>query len=269
MGALDSLLCDGVDDYVALDGGDLNTNIDAYSMLVVMKRGSDSTFDGVCYGGASGAGAKVGFGIEPSSDNILCDTADVGQCATAGAGSKSNTITSLVANGWCVLGYTKPAGATAIPRMHKYNYGTTTWSHEAGSELMNNVAANLDTFYAGAWMDSIGNPSDFFIGNLGLAAFWLSNLGSDGAVESTVSNLLSMNSWIAAGPDELIRFNTMSAISATVGNMQEFTRNGTTLDVGDMPAGWTEGADVPGPATNIDFSNFPRFLRSGRKIKYA
>jgi hypothetical protein len=266
MAAGDSLLLDGVDDFLDFTAGGLGGVLTACSMLAVIKRLDDTTFDGVFYGGPTSTKSKVGFSVR-DTDVLYSDTVVTGGWAAgAGAGASGTSTTGvLTANGWVICGVTKAAGSDT-PRYHKYNFGTTTWTHENGDTDMGDTTGSINQYFAGAWKDTIGDPDDFFNGNLGLIAVWKSDLGSDGAVEAAISNELLLADWVAAAPDELLRFDRTSAITSLTGSMTENLRVGTTLDTGDMPSGWSDALAGAGPPSkNPDFREFPRYLLAGRK----
>lgn len=215
----DSLLLDGVDNEIKFSLGGAGV-VGAMTVAIVAKRGTNAeytgligTFAGDEFGGrwwlATYTDAQLVFWTQPSGDSP--------------AGSFE------VADGWCILVASRDSGGTV--RFSIYEYGTDTWTHTDAGGAQTNPAATADLLI-------VGNTSDaFFHGNVLIAGIWDMNL-SDGAIEALDANTL--DAWISAAPDELIRFDSMSALAAIVGTCSETSRVGTTLDTGDVPAGWTD-----------------------------
>lgn len=262
MGVNDSLLFDGTDDFITLDAGDLlNVGLDAHSIFAIVKRGNDTSFDGIVYGGDSGGNGKAGISIRADDFLLIdCNTID-GICEDAGAGSATSTIEADAAFGWMILGYTKAAGSAATPVFHRYRYDTDTWSHENGDQPLNELRNALNEFFIGAWMDT-GAGNDFFVGNILVVSIWTSDLGDGSAVEAFFDGIeASRAGWAGTGPAEMITCNSMSALNSDTGTMGEVGRTGTSLDTDDVPAGWDGNLNPPTTGTPASLGMWHPHLR--------
>lgn len=145
-----------------------------------------------------------------------------------GGGSVStSTYDVLSSDGWCLFAYEYGNPG----RYHKYVFDTDTWTHEDGTGAAPNNPTITDF-----WFGRTGDAQSFFNGSMLIAGWWDELLG-DAAIEDLA---VGTQAWIDAAATEAWRFNTMSAISSLTGSAGEVDRVGTSLDVGDAPAGWLD-----------------------------
>ncbi len=240
----DSLLFDGAGDFRDFSAGNVAGN-GALTCAFILKKGLDSAWQNP--GGWNALDAH--FFLSDIDRVTISD----------GTNFQSSTTTLVVADGWAIVAATKAAG-TVTPRLHIYKYGTDTWVHQNGAGTITNLAA-LSTYTIG----QSGQAFQDFNGNVLLDAVWDAEL-SDGALEALE---LSLAAWVAAGPDELRRYDTAGTITPLVGTSTQTAGAGGTLDTGDAPAGWSDSLTLAAPSVTPDVTDHPKFLVAGRSPVYA
>jgi hypothetical protein len=221
----DSLLFDGIDDRITFTMGSLLFT-GAWTFGYVLKKTST---------GESNYGLDV-YGTNRraiGTDNN--GRAFVSGIYMQGAGGDPILLSS---DGWGIMVCRKAAG-TVVPTFSLYKFDSNVWAHSTSTAAA--TFANSSAL-ANIYVGNIQEGTIPFEGNILIAGFWDSQL-SQASIE-TLKN--GTQTWIDLAPQELLRLNTTSSITATVGTSTESARTGTTLDAGDAPAGW---ADVAAPAT--------------------
>ena len=218
----DSLLFDGTDDAIDCDIGGTPTWGPGWCAAIFKATGSGDERI-VSMNPATGAG-----GLYRSSAGDI--STYVGGACTGPA--VANDI-------WYLVVCTKASGS-ATPRFHVYNYNTTSWSHADGS---------------GGLFENAAPGAEVHIGHEGLASYWTGNIlivgfGNSNPNDAAVEALdleTGLAAWEASDVVEAWRLDSMSAIQSfgTSGTADENARVGTSLDTGDVPAGWTDGEEEP------------------------
>lgn len=229
----DSLLFDGADDEIHFGIGDF-VGSGAFSYVMIMKKtGEDGEYH--IPGNLKGTTSYVHW----------VDSTNRFYTQVGGTSNYPGSDCSVtVADGWVLIGYTKPTGS-AVGNHHHYNYGSETWLHPAGGTALNSCSVLTESWFGMSWESGYPTPM-----NLLIAGVWDSELSSAN-IETLITGT---QAWIDLGPEELWRFDTMSSISSLTGSSTETSRVGTTLDTGVAPSGWT---DVLNPAPTL------RTVRSG------
>lgn len=224
----DSLLFDGVDDYIHFTAGGI-VGTGALTCVAIAKITSDTS----SYRNFVGWNAlDAVFGLDNSaSSHLAWYPVD---------GPAISTLTVTAADGWTVVGLSKPDGAASAVKFHKFPYGGA-WTHESDSPGLAVELAACTRVILGARGDLAGN---FMNANILIAGWWDSEL-ADATIETLSAGT---DAWVAAAPAEAWRLDTTSAISSLAGTSTEAARVGTSLDSGDAPTGW---ADAGGPPQTL------------------
>lgn len=85
-----------------------------------------------------------------------------------GTGS-TTTQTFTVADGWCILAFTRTAGAAQTPRGHKCVLSTGAWSHANGATALSNPTDASGAYYIGG---DPTLPANMFDGRIVAQAYW-------------------------------------------------------------------------------------------------
>jgi hypothetical protein len=138
---------------------------------------------------------------------------------------------------------TKATG-TVAPRLHLYNYGTQTWTHANSASTAADGAGPASNIRIGHF-----NSSSYWQGNILIAGVWDTVL-TDTQIEALITG---HQAWIDAAPKEAFRLDKLSGIvsMAPSGTSTEVSRVGTTVDIGDAPAGWVEPSFSKGTAVAV------------------
>jgi hypothetical protein len=224
----------------------------AYTIAYVFRRTSTGTFDGIGYLSAAGV-ALVGCSFDSASD-LNSDTPN----APGAASNSSVDLTQTTDTNIVVL--SKPAGSSVVTyRWKKEPAGG--WSSQAspGPEIAEADATALDI---ANWVGG-----DFWAMKLGLIGIWDVALSQTDA-EALDDNWRTSDWWTNAGgqPKCLVELNTLTPVDLA-GNATAWTVSGATLDGAETLDAWNfdgTGAPAPAPSVNPGYSQFPRFLRSGR-----
>jgi hypothetical protein len=145
-------------------------------------------------------------------------------------------------NVWVLAVITKASG-TVFPRLHTYNYATTTWTHTNTNNAMANGTLTADSVYLG------GGSGNFLDGYIAAAGIWTTAL-SDGDCETMEA---ALQAWADLNPAWLVRLN-----QASVGTAVEDLIDGNDQDAITGTAANTTTApdpfdfDVVAPAVDID-----------------
>jgi len=221
----DSVDFSTADDYREFSPGNIAGN-GALSLIAICKP-VGATLDGLYHWFFNINNIAAGFGIVNAQLEVYDGT------------SERVAITVPAIDEWYLIGVTKAAG-TVTPRFHLYRYSTTTWTHTNGGGTIVNFPA----------LTQLTLPhllTETFDGNLLIAGIWDSEL-SDATIETLE---LGKASWVTAAPDEAWRFNTAGTITPFVGTSTQTNQQGGTLDVGDAPAGWSDGLEGEAPRVPI------------------
>jgi hypothetical protein len=215
----DSILFDGTDDRIVLTIGNVSSS-GSYTVAVAAKLvANEAAFKDLLAWEFPG-NASIGFdNASPHHLNVY---------GGSGPNSATSTFTCPASDGWCIYAYNRTAGSTG--RLHKYVFGTDTWTHEANANTIASDAAGA--IHVGA----NDGPAQFFDGNILIAGWWNSSL-ADGTIENLDGGYAA---WVNAAPAELWRFNGTTNMTATVGISQHWLTDGTSVDTGDVPATWND-----------------------------
>jgi hypothetical protein len=228
----DSLIFDNNDDRIIFEGLPANLGVGALTIMFIVKRrlGFSGNYDSFLNWNAQDGG-------------MMLNSQDPQQLVGGYFGATTASGTFLYnETTWIMLGYGKVAGLV-VPRFHKYSWATGTHSH--GGSVGGDSLQNFEALTSALIGDSVPFPGQHPDSNILIAGIWNSLL-SDATVETLVTG---KQAWIDAAPAVAWRFDTMAAISALVGTSTQTSRVGTTLDVGDAPAGWVDGPAGPPPQT--------------------
>ncbi len=213
---------DGVDDAVVLALGSLGFAMGVGTIAVICKASSDTANDTFLWVGNSSTSARWGF-------DTTSNTTPRARAGTAGAVS-APTIRLLAADGWVLLAWCKATGTTT-PRFHKYNFGTSTWTHEDGASTLADSGTPTTNAHIGSFR-AAGSP--FFAGDMGIAAAWNVKL-TDAEVEALV---VSEADWSTVSPVALwplTQAATTDPVLDTIGAADETALTGTTVVADTIP----------------------------------
>jgi hypothetical protein len=215
----DSLLFDGTDDYIQFSVGGVSSS-GAYTVAIAAKITADDTAFRDLIAWEFEGNASLGFeNASPARLNVY---------GGSGPNVATSTFTCPASDGWCIYAWSRANGGGG--KLHKYVWGTDTWTHESNATVIAADAAGRITIGAN------DGPSQYLDANILIAAWWNSEL-ADGTIETLVDG---RPAWVAASPVECWRLDTLSSISSLTGSSTESTRVGTTLDTDDAPSGWID-----------------------------
>jgi hypothetical protein len=216
----------GSDDHVAFTVGNF-AGTGARTHALIFKKSADSVWQTMLdTHGTTGAALLIDGTSEKAMISI-----------DGGSDNYFNSGTFVVADGWCLLAFTKPSGSSA-GRFHRYSWVGMTWLHENGTAAQGDLSS-LASHHFGAFFDDPGYGTEFF-GNILIGGVWDSEL-SDGAVETLINGT---QAWIDLAPDEAWRLDTTGTISSLTGTSTETDRSGLVLDAGQAPSGWADTTGV-------------------------
>jgi hypothetical protein len=205
---------DGVDDQITFADGTLMGNFTALTFAAIIKPHSDLN-----------ALRKV-FSFHGSNPSIFFLHEFNGITPFLNFSQNySNNSFAAAANGWMLLAITKADG-NAIPRFHKYVYGTSTWTHTDSSNFSPDPATTDSSYdfivgYAGG-----SNPLDCDVAWVGV---WRGTALTDGQLEGMEDSTTNIE---ALSPTSSWLFN-QTAVGTTVqdriGTSHESSRTGTTV----------------------------------------
>lgn len=127
------------------------------------------------------------------------------------------------ADGWCLFVVNKASG-TATPRMHLYDFSSTTWSHGDGSASIANASTTTTAYSVGETGNNGGANADMRV--LALAVWAGNAFASDAAAEALSANLAA---WSAASPSSLWGFDQAS-VATDVLDLAGNAANQTAID---------------------------------------
>lgn len=216
----DSLLLDGVDDFRQFSKGDWagSSGWTVAAIYKPLESSSPSRF------------LPIISGTSGSNWAFLRSVSDTINYYNGTLDENGNTIPI---NQWVLVANTKAAGA-AIPQFHIYDYEVQSWDSGSYASVATNMTPNSDAVF-GSGYDEPYNC------NLLIAGLWDTNLSI-----TTLEGMISTKqSWIDAAPDLGIRFDSAGTLTPFAGSSTQTGQTGGTLDTGDAPVGWTDGADYP------------------------
>jgi hypothetical protein len=229
----DSVLYDGTDDTITVSIGQTGFT-GALTIAFIVKQTADTASFRTLYTG----GFTPDYAFRHNGTGML----DI----WVGSAVAAPTATWQVGGGWMLGAVTKATGA-ATPRFHTYIYDTTTWLHE-------NAGSASAGFSAPATSNKIGSATggEYWNGNILIAGIWNSVL-SDANIETLITG---KPAWSTLSPIEAWRLDATSGIAsfASGGTSTESSRVGTTLDTGDVPAGWTDSASLTPPYVSVSIA---------------
>lgn len=224
---------DGTDDEIRMSGPVNLTG--ALSVALLVKRNVNTAYH-LLWGNHNSSNVGI-VNLEAASQAVDGSKLDF---SIDSAGSTTSTITLVAADGWCLVGVNKAAGTTAI-RFHKLaqaSFATpSSMTHANGvSNLANPATQAGGTTRFGEYQDT-----DDFDGKIALAALWTASL-ADADFQALATNL-NISDWTghATPPARVWRLGDSSPTDL-MGAGDSATINGTTVDTGDDPPGWTLSA---------------------------
>lgn len=145
-------------------------------------------------------------------------------------------------NQWCLWVFRKGTGSTT-GRWSCYNYNTTTWTH------FNTIDTSLADFPAigGTGQISFYDGDQYPPIKIAARAAWVNNVkwsaDSTGDAQIEAAGLEdALSNWVTAAPDLLHAFNqasTATAVTDLIGDSDETSITGTSVDTGDDPPGFS------------------------------
>lgn len=156
---------------------------------------------------------------------------------TNAGNTSTSTMTYLTAEGWALIAGTKPAG-TSVARLHKYVYGTDTFTHENGTGNCLDVS-----FSATEWQIAKYSTAAWLAGDVELVGVWKREL-SDAEIETLP---FTLQNWYAAAPNGLWHLDqsltTQNVVDATGGGASQTALTGTTIATSQLPV-FNRGGDI-------------------------
>lgn len=210
---------DGTDDQITCSIGNCDVGFGAFAAII--KRASDGSRDAIIVLHSSAGIARTGIHLT-TVNNLAFAIDNSGQ---------DSTFTVLAAEDWVLVAAGKVTGS-AIPRMHKYVFGTGVWTHSDAP------GAHIDgaTVAGGTVRFSNIGAADPFPGKMALAAVFPTNL-SDANVETLAK---SLQNWYALGPVGGWVFDQRTVATTladwTGGGANETSITGTTVSAEEPPA---------------------------------
>lgn len=156
----------------------------AITVIALVKRATDATWDGILYGESGANVLQWGFGLAPSGG------ADLNKLEwSLTAGNYRRAITTVAADGWQLCCVTKAAGTTT-PRMHRWGGGA--WTHTNADGTLGNAAAWDDLYIGGL------DQGDDLNADVAFIATWDSAL-----TDTQLETINSIQAALALSPDAL------------------------------------------------------------------
>jgi hypothetical protein len=179
----------------------------AFTMVIVCRKNSNpASFMNLCTVHTSGGASTFGLEIEDASSGNNLQV-------QVGSTFRLSTFSVTAAEGYVLLAGGKASGITT-PRVHKYVYGTDTWTHQDASGTAGNPASSAGgTVRWGLW-----ETADDFDGDVAATAIFDRNL-TDAEVEQMAHSLAI---WHGMGPVGMWVFDQ----SATGQSVVDLTGNG-------------------------------------------
>lgn len=228
---------DGVDDWLKLTSTDFTVaSFGAMTFLAIVKTDiANDTGYGSFLAISGGTGGEYGF---DNQDRVGGDSGISFYFDAPGIGwEESGWFTPAM--GWCLVGFTKADG-TVFPRMHRYRYDTTTWTHtdHGATSEEGPVPTGTPNMYIGTWNEAI----QFLDADVAVVGAWMGTALSDGQIEGLKANIAA---WDALSPTGLWLLNQTSVADTVldrVGSGDQIGRNGTsavtptglTFDIGGV-----------------------------------
>lgn len=210
-------------------------SLQAATFAIIAKKDGDSLdASGVAYSllVESGGGIQA-YGVI----NYDSGAGDLLSLAT-NLGGTSGVITLAPSDGWCLIAFTRPAGAAQTVRAHKYVYGTNTWTHTNDGTLGNPSPLSSPVVHVGSL-----NGAATMDGHVEAAGVWTRVL-TDAEIETLAHN---WQSWVASNPNWYVLLDqsatTQSVPNLAPTNRDVLTRTGTAVSAQKSPIA-TLGAPV-------------------------
>jgi hypothetical protein len=223
---------DGNDKVVVDAGEDAAQTFDTYSQFAVVRAlGSGGGVSYSWFAAARAASRACYWYLNYSSEQ---ETDVVGQIFTSGG----NTSILSVANGWAIIGITKPPG-TVIPTYHTYLFSSGVWIHSAGQGNLHGTAA---MGAGGAWYlghDGAAGDETWY-GDIAVEAFYPREL-TTAEVESLAQGLTSWRQ-LGLNPQHTWRLD-QTPVNDLINSAHQISITGTTIGGGSSPL----LVDVPVP----------------------
>jgi hypothetical protein len=227
---------DDVDDVIRWSIGGLSGTTANATIVAVLRRGSDTTFDTILGLHDSGGTAQQWLQIED------VDRLQFGHAAA----NQTSSFTVTSADGWVLVAAGKNAGS-ATPRFHKYVYSTGTWTHSnAGGTLTDGSSPG-----AGGYAETSQAGTDLFSGDLAAVAVYTGTNLTDAQVENLP---FSLAHWHEAPPTAMWVLDqastTQNVPDLTGGGAGQTSLTGTTVATSSVPVlGY--GAPVLAPTVDV------------------
>lgn len=226
----------------------------AYTLACVIRRRATSGFQAIFSHHNSTGSAVLWFEFNGTSLQHYVSQANVSSSTWSVSPTTFNETTN-----WWLLAVSRPAGTTQTIRFHRKNLTSgAAFEHVNGS-----VAASNPASCAGGTI-RVGEYEDGDDANMNCAVIggWAADLGDSG-VEALATNLRTSD-WTghATAPKYVHELTSTSSIPDLMGNGATLNVvNGTTLDTGTDPPGWTYDGAGSG-SQNIS----PGHLASGAQL---
>jgi hypothetical protein len=222
-------LFDDIDDKITLAlGAVLGTAFGPAAIGAIVKRANNGDQDPILHvGGISGS---TRYGLYIGTGGLI--EVRVGSTVVS-----APTLSHLAADGWVYIGAKKASGVAA-PRFSKYNFATSTWSHENAASSVANSGVPTGSAAIGAFTGG----TTFFDGLIGIIGLVFAN-PSDAAIEAVIQSQVAWETLFTSGSWPLTQASTGTAVVDTTGNGADQTAIvGTTVDPNVIP--WTAAAQI-------------------------
>jgi hypothetical protein len=207
-------------DSITLSLGNLAFNYGPGSMAFIINA---TTLGGTVVPFSAGATNTIGYRIQTAANGLLNSVLN-------GTGS-AMTSPTMVTGSWYLVGHCKATG-TATPKLHVYDYGASTWTHQNGSGTQANSSIPVTRAAFGA-IQATGNNWD---GDILMGAVWNVQL-TDLQFEQLAYD---RNAWFASAAPvaywELYQdATTQSVTDATGGGANQSAISGTSISAAVLP----------------------------------
>lgn len=205
----------GSSDEIRLTSTDLVGAVGAQTFAVIAKNDETGGFQWMI-SLQGGTGGEWAYGKTATALQLYFE-------AVATAGSDASYWTAAM--GWCLVAVTRADG-TSTPRWHRYRYDTSSWDHTNDGGTLAEVAAPSGT--PNLWLGTYDGASEFFDGDMAVAAVWNSTALSDGQLEALTG---SISAWESAAPTclwLLDQADVGTSVTDRVGNADQAAITGTT-----------------------------------------
>lgn len=213
----------GSSDVLTCSGGNTIAIAGAFTGIAIARRNS-TALCGLFGLDTSGGTVRLEFNVRSNASGANALSLWIPNTLSVIAG-----VTFVNADGWCMLGWSKPAGTAAL-RGHKYAYGTNTWTHANGDNASNPTASG-----AGGTVTIGESDTDFWGGDILACAIWDREL-TDAEIETLPFSLVN---WYARSPNGLWLLNqsltTQAVADLTGGGANQSGLSGSSVASTSVP----------------------------------